>query len=94
MIYSMVLYRTLHRNVEPALYFARNMKKSTYSPRIVDKARGRYEVDYAAYAEEFEEALRAKLLELFNPEIPFTCCENKGKFSPCTYCDYKVICKR
>lgn len=94
MLYSMVLYRTLHRNVEPALYFARKMKKSTYSPRVIDMARGRYEVDYATYAEEFEEALRAKLLELFNPEIPFTCCENKGKFSPCTYCDYKVICKR
>lgn len=90
MIYSMALYHTLNRNVEPALYYARQMNKE-YTPQLISN---KTDVDYVAYAEEFEAALRAKLLELFDPEVPFVRCEYKGDKSPCTYCDYKVICKR
>ena len=62
-----------------------------YTPQLISN---KTDVDYVAYAEEFETALRGKLLELFDPEVPFVRCEYKGDKSPCTYCDYKVICKR
>ena len=93
MLYSMVLNHKHKRNVEPSLYYVRQMNSDNYSPRVIDKERAT-EVDYMAYTEEFEQQLRAKLTELFNPEIPFTQCDISEADSCCKHCDFKTICKR
>lgn len=93
MIYSMVLYHNFSRNVQPALYFARYIHNDDYSPRLWDKERDS-EVDYAAYAEEFERLLGDKLRELFDELIPFRRCDKEEADRVCKYCDFKVICKR
>lgn len=94
MLYSMILHKKYGHNVEPALYFARDMHKPDYSPRLTDKSRESTQVEYKDYAEEFEGLLREKLQELFNYEIPFSRCEEEEAGSPCVYCDYKRICRR
>lgn len=93
MIYSMVLYHNFSRNVQPALYFARYIHNEDYSPRLMDKQRG-VEVDYASYAEEFEQLLGERLRELFDRRIPFRRCGKEEADKVCKYCDFKVICKR
>lgn len=93
MIYSMVLYHNFSRNVQPALYFARYIHNEDYSPRLMDKQRGA-EVDYASYAEEFEQLLGERLRELFDRRIPFHRCGKEEADKVCKYCDFKVICKR
>lgn len=93
MIYSMVLYHNFSRNVQPALYFARYIHNDDYSPRLMDKQRGA-EVDYASYAEEFEQLLGERLRELFDRRIPFRRCGKEEADKVCKYCDFKVICKR
>ena len=93
MLYSMILHHKHKRNVEPSLYYVRNMQSGDYNPRVIDKQKG--EVDYISYAKEFEQLLREKLAEIFNPDIPFTQCEAvSSDGGPCKYCDFKTICKR
>lgn len=93
MLYSMVLNHDHGRDVEPTLYFARDMNQESYSPRIIH-------IDddtpliYSSYAKEFEEKLRQKLDELFNTELPFERCSLEESKNICKYCDYKKICKR
>lgn len=103
MIYSMVLNHTRQRNVFPALYYARNIGKEDFSPMLIDdtkkEAMGKTAkmedcvVDYASYAEEFEQHLSAKLNELFNFDIPFKRCDEQED-EICKYCDFKILCKR
>ena len=93
MLYSMVLNHNLGRDVEPALYFARDMNQESYSPQIIhheDNA----PLLYTTYAEEFEQMLRQKLDELFDMERPFERCQQEESKNICTYCDFKKICKR
>lgn len=92
-IYSMILSHEQKRNVEPALYFVRQIGSEEFSPRIIDKgSKPSVEVDYAAYAESFEDELRTMLQELFNPDIPFTQCDRDSQC--CEFCDFKTICRR
>ncbi len=93
MLYSMVLQRTCGRNIEPALYFAREMNRDNYSPQIIHHNDNR-PIDYATYAEQFEELLRRKLDELFDMERPFERCPQEESKNICTYCDFKKICNR
>lgn len=92
MLYSMILYHQHDRNVEPTLYYVRHMNND-YSANLVD-VKSRERIDYASCAKEFELALREKLQELFDPEIPFSCCNKKLQKDVCIFCDYKKICKR
>lgn len=94
MIYSMVLNKEYGRNIEPTLYYVQHLHKPDFSPHLVDNSKKpTSEVDYLSYAEEFENKLRSKLNELFNPAIPFTQCAADDA-GCCQYCDYKSICKR
>ena len=93
LIYSMVLHHTFKRDVTPELYYVRQMNDKEYSPRLMDKSRD-CEVNYNAYAEEFETLINEKLQELFNPEIPFTQCPKEDAGSVCEYCDFRILCKR
>ncbi len=93
MLYSMVLNHDQGRDVEPALYFARDMNQENYSPQIIhtdDDA----PLIYSTYAKEFEEKLRQKLDELFNTELAFERCSLEESKNICKYCDFKKICKR
>ncbi len=93
MLYSMVLQRTRGRNIEPALYFARDMNRDNYSPQIIHHDDNK-PLDYATYAEEFEELLRRKLDELFDMERSFERCPQEESKNICAYCDFKKICNR
>ncbi len=105
MIYSMVLHHTRQRNVYPALYYARSISKEDFSPLLLNKGekdssssknakREAFEVDYMTYTTEFEEYLRSKLNELFDPKQPFRRCDSREAEAICKYCDFKTICKR
>ena len=94
LIYSMILSKTHHRNVEPALYYVRNIHREEFSPRIIDNlSKESLGVDYASYAECFEQELAAVLDELFDADIPFRQCP-KDDAEGCKFCDFKTICKR
>lgn len=98
MIYSMILNKTLNRNVKPALYYVRQMNLEDYNPHIINNVgsprTSSCEVDYLSFADEFEGQLREKLLDLFNPELPFTQCEPDRASKVCVNCDFKTICRR
>lgn len=94
MIYSMVLYHKYNRNVQPTLYFVRAMGNEKYSPSLIDKGNGSAEVDYAAYADEFEQMLGRAVSEIFDQSVPFRRCDESESSKICEYCNYKLICKR
>ena len=93
MLYSMVLHHKTGRNVIPALYAVKNMRKKGFTPYLIDHHAGKTVVDYMTYAQEFEQRLQASLDELFDLSIPFVQCNEEDKL-PCQYCDFKILCKR
>ena len=91
LLYAMMLYRSRGCDVEPALYYVRNMNRPDYSPQLDDKQTGVKGARYTLYRERFEELLRAQLAELYDTSVPFRQCEDADT---CKYCDFNVICKR
>ncbi len=97
LLYSMMISRSEHRAVMPALYYVRDLGREDYSPQLVEivsegRTKSRRAVDsYAAYAEEFESHLATTLGEVFDFDRPFTQCDDRDT---CTYCDYADICRR
>lgn len=94
MIYSMVLNRKFDRNIEPTLYYVQHLHDENFSPHLVDTStKEQAEVDYLSYAKPFETELISVLEDLFNPDIPFTQCNDEDS-GCCDFCDFKTICKR
>ena len=91
LLYAMMLHRSRGCDVEPALYYVRNMNRPGYSPQLDDKQTGVKGARYPLYRERFEELLRAQLAELYDTSVPFRQCEDADT---CKYCDFNVICKR
>ena len=91
LLYAMMLHHTRGRDVEPALYYVRNMNRPDYSPQLADKQLGVRGARYTLYRERFEDLLRGQLAELYDPAVPFRQCEDADT---CKYCDFNVICKR
>ena len=91
LLYAMMLHRSRGCDVEPALYYVRNMNRPGYSPQLDDKQTGVKGARYTLYRERFEELLRAQLAELYDTSVPFRQCEDADT---CKYCDFNVICKR
>ena len=87
----MMLSRTNACDVQPALYYVRQIHTDGYAPQLVDTQTGDADVSYQAYAEEFERLLRETLEELYDPTVPFTQCEDEKS---CAYCDFKELCRR
>lgn len=98
-ILQLLLYASLYDiktgNTEP-------VKIGIAKPALLKKTGYSYDVtynnevfeDHHLLKSEFEEKMRELFAEIFNPDVPFTQCKNKGgKFSPCEYCDYTGICK-
>ena len=90
LLYAMMLRRTGERDVEPALYYVREMHRDDYSPRLRD-AEHPEAARYAAWSGEFEERVRQTLAELFDPAVPFRQCDDA---ETCRYCDFNAICRR
>ena len=90
MLYAMMLRRTEGRDVEPALYYVREMHREEYDPRPVDRTGG-VGARYASFGAAFEEEVRRTLAELYDPTVPFRQCEDADS---CRYCDFREICRR
>lgn len=92
MLYSMMLRGGGEPQVQPVLYYVRNLSKENYPLLFIDMDSGRKEVEqYADYSGEFESRLRGSLEELFDPSAEFTQCEDPY---PCAWCDFRNICQR
>ena len=95
LLYAMIAHRRNNRDVQPALYYLRDMYKKDYSPLLCEgeeKSRNiTTVVSYLDIADRFEAQLFASLSELFNPKIPFAEAEDENT---CQYCDYATICNR
>lgn len=55
LLYAMMLHRSRGCDVEPALYYVRNMNRPGYSPQLDDKQTGVKGARYTLYRERFEE---------------------------------------
>ena len=91
MLYSMMLHHKSGRETQPALYYVRKMGDAEYSPLITDKSRKSSGDQYSSYAEEFEGYISHILSEMYDPETPFTQCED---IKQCEMCDFASICSR
>ncbi|MFI3306398.1 MAG: PD-(D/E)XK nuclease family protein [Rikenellaceae bacterium] len=86
------------RRITPALYYVRRMNQDDYDPSLVcvegekrTKTKSPIEC-YEDYHAEFESHLLQTIEEIFNPDIPFTQCEDQE--TTCAYCDFQKICRR
>ena len=95
LLYAMIMQRRRGCEVQPALYYLRDMIREDYSPLLrVFNGPGRRPEPierYSAVAEEFESYVSRVLSELFDPSVPFRQAED---VLSCTYCDYAPICQR
>lgn len=90
MLYCVVYGKAHHYTgaIQPFIYSFRNIAKDGIVPLKIDKETL---ADYRPYAEEYENLLRAKIEEIFDPEIPF---EQSPDESACKYCNFWRICGR
>ena len=91
MLYAMMLHHKSGRETQPALYYVRKMGDAEYSPLLTDKLRKSSGDPYSTYAELFEEHISHILGEIYNPDTPFTQCEDTKQ---CEMCDFASICSR
>ena len=93
----MLTHRRRGVDVQPALYYLRNMYNNDYSPliRMKIKEEGQTRATtinierYSEIAEQFESCLSGVLAEMFDPKKPFSQANDP---LACTYCDYAAIC--
>lgn len=91
LLYSMMLNHTQGCDVIPSLYYVRHMHREAFSPLLNDTQEGATGLPYSHYAALFEALLREVLTELYDPTIPFRQCADEKS---CSYCDFKLLCKR
>jgi RecB family exonuclease len=92
LLYSMMLRSGGEGQVQPTLYYVKNLSKENYPLLFIETGGGRREVtQYGDYSEEFESRLRESLAELFDPSVPFT---QTPDSHPCRWCDFADICQR
>ncbi|MCC8034932.1 MAG: PD-(D/E)XK nuclease family protein [Rikenellaceae bacterium] len=91
MLYGLMLSRTENRDVQPALYYVRNLNAEGYSPMLVDRSVKSEVASYRHYAASFEQLLSDKLTEMFDRNLPFGQCEDA---KTCKWCIFNDICRR
>ena len=91
LLYAMILTHRENRWVRPELYFVGEMVKEDYSPRFRDSERQLNLDSFELCREEFEEAVRMTLTEMFDRRVPFRQCED---VDTCKYCSFKDVCRR
>ncbi len=83
-------------NVQPAVYFLREMFDEKFDPAIgIKEPETKNNLnpisDFSPFMQEFEEKLQQLLLEIYEPTIPFTQ-TNQHKF--CQFCSFSEVCRR
>lgn len=91
LLYGFILSRKHDCDVQPALYYVRNLNAEGYSPLLSDRERKVRVTSYAEYGESFEELLAGSLGELFDFSEPFRQCEDTRT---CEWCEFSKICRR
>jgi RecB family exonuclease len=92
LLYSMMLRGEGERQVQPTLYYVKNLSKENYPLLFIETGEEKRQVtQYGDYSEEFESRLRGELSELFDPSVPFT--QTPDPY-PCAWCDFRTICQR
>ena len=96
LLYSLMFSKKGYNEVQPALYYVRDMQNKEYSPLLQmgggKQQPGKTEISrFSMVQKEFEEKLREALRELFDCTKPFEQCKDAEY---CTYCDFKKICRR
>ena len=92
MLYSLIVRCSSECNsgklpVSPALLFVGHTSKEDYDP-VLKIGKDRIN-DIKDYEEPYMAALKSKIEEILNPEMPFSPTENKGN---CENCPYKSLC--
>ena len=91
-IYSLLVYESPMMNpekleVSPALLYIQHSAGKDFDPTVV------YEkekvTDVSKYREEFMNTVEQIIAEIFNPEQPFACTDDK---TACTHCPYSNLC--
>lgn len=79
--------------ITPVLYYVRNLNNEEYVPYLrfgSSRGGGKATIDnYDSYADEFREALAAKLTEVFDCSRPFVATSDP---KACEWCDYAKLC--
>ena len=90
MLYSL-LYK--ENGISPNLYFVRDFHMNPdlntelkYVPLNKEPI-----TNFDKFKKEFKQAFDKLILEIFNPDMPFTQCEDDKH---CRYCSFKEICKK
>lgn len=91
LLYSMMMSHERGGDVQPSLYYVRQMNTEEYSPLLRDKLQKAPIVSYAQVALDFEEQLRHALNRLFDLDEPFSQCEDP---KVCEWCSFNVLCRR
>ncbi|MBR5886107.1 MAG: PD-(D/E)XK nuclease family protein [Alistipes sp.] len=90
LIYSMIKYHSTGIDVQPALYYLRDMNNPEYSPLLSYSSKPIIAIEeYSAVAPLFEQGLREVLSKMFDPSVPF---KQADDTNACTYCDFAPIC--
>ncbi len=98
-IFQLMLYAALYpycsksvahtTPVALSIYKTRSLKLNGFDTMVENGAKPVW--DNQPYKAEFETGLREKLTELFDPDIPFSQCEDTNH---CRYCDFAQLCNR
>ncbi|MDD3108393.1 MAG: PD-(D/E)XK nuclease family protein [Alistipes sp.] len=89
LLYALMICESEHCEVQPTLYYVRNMQSAHFSPLLHEG--NEPIVQFTPYRAAFLRHLQTTLSQLFDPQIPFTQCDDPAT---CTYCDFKEICRR
>lgn len=87
MLYCLAESQKTSLPVAPALFFVHKSNAKDYSPYLTYNKE--LLTDVRPLRNDFEEALRKVLQELFDPQIPFT---QTQETTICRYCDYRLLC--
>ncbi|MCD8186479.1 MAG: PD-(D/E)XK nuclease family protein, partial [Rikenellaceae bacterium] len=96
LFYGWMLHRNSGQEVVPALYFIRSMNQPEYSPHLTEvetdendrKKAVRAVLRISDYAPALEKRITETLTQLFDPDLPFTPCDD---LKTCSYCPYRAI---
>ncbi|MCC8019955.1 MAG: PD-(D/E)XK nuclease family protein [Rikenellaceae bacterium] len=91
LLYGLILSRKHGCDVQPALYYVRNLNAEGYSHLLTDRERKAQVVSYHQYGEQFEALLAEKLAELFDETVPFRQCDDE---KTCAWCEFVKICRK
>ena len=89
LFYSLLYKSELGGDIQPSLYFAKDINAPSYSPLLNIAKEPLYK--YGAVEQEFTELFNTHLTTLFDINIPF--CQTSD-LTICQYCNYIKICRR